>query len=963
MAFGGGGQLGSVHYDVEVRLDRFESDLNRARSAANRFSSDVGRSLTISGAEQGIGRSAGGISGHMASIGRGAATAGRGFNTGMNVIRTSVGRAEGAIFNLQNAAVALGGALAVREIIQYGDAWKLGQDRLRLATGSTEELAQVTDQLFDVAQRTRSAMDPIVGLYSRMEQATRHLGMSSGELVGITESVAQAIMISGTSAQGAAAVIEQFAQALSEGAFRGDELNTISGQSNRLLQALIAGYQELYPEIGLTNENYRKLASEGILTTDKNLRALTTQQAVLSKEAATMSTTVSGAFQQIDNALGRLIGTQLDATGASSGLADAMSQFAIFLGSDETVAAVDEITDSLGRFMDRMANAIRVFGAIGDSIRGFTQGLRDAADNIPVIGGLLQRAREGMGTQDQPISEWGRLGNRPDPKTFQIPDFFEERKTFERAPTGGAGGAAAGTGADDAAAKKAVQDYNSRLQSVQEAIRKATFEINSAGLPEAAQEVFATLSEFGIDVSKFSFDEPAGEINKLTDQFIALIPELERVRQAAEIGDVIQGMQQELEAGAASTDAYRALNEMFQEIGVNARVVGEELQLEGLSDEIATAAQEAFNLATRLNEAAQATGLADAIKDMNQQIAAGAGGTEQYRELNALFQELGINAQVVGEKLQFSGLSEKLGAAVQEAFDLKTELGEIEIDEEKAEKFKDALAEIKEETRAIGGAAEDIEDLNKLFEELGINAQAFADALIIGAHNTELQTQRAKEAYEATQTKITREKEFEAATAKTNVVLEAQATGARIISGELTQAVMGAQSFGEAMANIAQRIAEAVIEALIFASIMRLTAGPTAGIVGGIGGAPYAKGGVFQDGRVVPMARGGLIMGPTIRPMADGSTALMGEAGPEAVVPLERIGGKLGINAAGMGGSKTEVHIHPPANTQGRAEKSRDGGRVDVFFDEMMAANMRPGTRTAKALQARFGVKPSAGSV
>ncbi|OFW99173.1 MAG: hypothetical protein A3E78_14185 [Alphaproteobacteria bacterium RIFCSPHIGHO2_12_FULL_63_12] len=57
------------------------------------------------------------------------------------------------------------------------------------------------------------------------------------------------------------------------------------------------------------------------------------------------------------------------------------------------------------------------------------------------------------------------------------------------------------------------------------------------------------------------------------------------------------------------------------------------------------------------------------------------------------------------------------------------------------------------------------------------------------------------------------------------------------------------------------------------------------------------KGAAFDSGRVLPFARGGIVNGPTFFPMADGA-GLMGEAGPEAVLPLKRLhGGELGVRA------------------------------------------------------------------
>jgi len=64
---------------------------------------------------------------------------------------------------------------------------------------------------------------------------------------------------------------------------------------------------------------------------------------------------------------------------------------------------------------------------------------------------------------------------------------------------------------------------------------------------------------------------------------------------------------------------------------------------------------------------------------------------------------------------------------------------------------------------------------------------------------------------------------------------------------------------------------------------------------------PFEKGGAFSGGRVTPFARGGVVSGPTNFAMR-GGMGLMGEAGPEAIMPLTRgADGRLGVQARGGG--------------------------------------------------------------
>lgn len=80
------------------------------------------------------------------------------------------------------------------------------------------------------------------------------------------------------------------------------------------------------------------------------------------------------------------------------------------------------------------------------------------------------------------------------------------------------------------------------------------------------------------------------------------------------------------------------------------------------------------------------------------------------------------------------------------------------------------------------------------------------------------------------------------------------------------------------------------------------------GLVSGL--MPFAQGGAFSGGRVTPFARGGVVSGPVAFPMRGGA-GLMGEAGPEAILPLQRgADGRLGVAAGGGGGGGARVTVN-----------------------------------------------------
>jgi tape measure domain-containing protein len=99
----------------------------------------------------------------------------------------------------------------------------------------------------------------------------------------------------------------------------------------------------------------------------------------------------------------------------------------------------------------------------------------------------------------------------------------------------------------------------------------------------------------------------------------------------------------------------------------------------------------------------------------------------------------------------------------------------------------------------------------------------------------------------------------------------------------------------------------------------------------GLAGTANALGNIFAGGNVVPFARGGVVSGPTVFPMANGGVGLMGEAGPEAIMPLQRDGsGRLGVRAQGGGGMTFNVSIDARGADAGVEQRIRVGMALAV---------------------------------
>jgi hypothetical protein len=110
--------------------------------------------------------------------------------------------------------------------------------------------------------------------------------------------------------------------------------------------------------------------------------------------------------------------------------------------------------------------------------------------------------------------------------------------------------------------------------------------------------------------------------------------------------------------------------------------------------------------------------------------------------------------------------------------------------------------------------------------------------------------------------------------------------------------------------------------------------------------AGYADGGVFSGGREVAFAAGGVVSGPTTFPMRGGRVGLMGERGPEAIMPLARTkSGALGVRTEGGGGGVGNVTV---VNNTGVAATPRVNLKNDRMEIVLEAANMGAGMARAQ---------------
>lgn len=125
------------------------------------------------------------------------------------------------------------------------------------------------------------------------------------------------------------------------------------------------------------------------------------------------------------------------------------------------------------------------------------------------------------------------------------------------------------------------------------------------------------------------------------------------------------------------------------------------------------------------------------------------------------------------------------------------------------------------------------------------------------------------------------------------------------LTGALKSAAISGRDLDDILRRVGLNLAGLALEQGL-KPLQGLAGSLFSGVLGGLSGIlPFARGGV--PGHAVPFAAGGVVSSPSYFPMGK-NLGLMGEAGPEAIMPLQRgSDGRLGVAAAGGGGTVNVV--------------------------------------------------------
>jgi tape measure domain-containing protein len=203
-------------------------------------------------------------------------------------------RAERLGRSLSQAFAILGLAKLFRDLTSYGDALQTADNKIRTVVQSAEALLVIQQELFDVAEASRSSYEATATLFQRLDGALKGLGTSQADVLRLTELINKAVIISGASAQEASQGVYQLSQAFNKGKLDGDELKTI-------LEALPFVTDLLAKQLGVARGEIASLGAQGRITGGILMKAFSENADFIDGKWGQTTKTLGQSFVQLRN--------------------------------------------------------------------------------------------------------------------------------------------------------------------------------------------------------------------------------------------------------------------------------------------------------------------------------------------------------------------------------------------------------------------------------------------------------------------------------------------------------------------------------------------------------------------------------------------------------------------------------------------------------------------------------------
>lgn len=409
----------------------------------------------------------------------------------LNDSATRLGRALGALIGTYF------GVQGVRALLRVSDTYTVIENKLKLVTDGTQDLANVQAELIAISDRTFTSLSSNATLFNRLTIATREFGATQQDVLRGTEALQQTFRISGATAAEAANSTVQFAQGLAAGALRGDEFRSVAENNIRLQTLLAEG-------LGVTTGELKQMADQGQLTAEVIFPVLTDSLEKLNQEAENIAPTFAQAFDKVKEKIGQGIDETIRAESEFNNLGQAIADLSPVAKGFGVV--IGGVVVQLTEMVNKLNEILRLLNVLPAPLNEF---LDEPFSRVPSDFGLGPQFSE-ISQNDLNVSLGGtpnvpKPGSKPDiPDKFFLKQNEAKSKELERAARASKKAADAIVAANKRA-QKAIDDVTDSIE----------FETIQLTRSKVEQQVYNNLRAAGTTINT----EAGQQIARLTREY------------------------------------------------------------------------------------------------------------------------------------------------------------------------------------------------------------------------------------------------------------------------------------------------------------------------------------------------------------------------------------------------------------------------------------------------------------
>lgn len=251
-------------------------------------------------------------------------------------------RAEQAAAAFRNVIAAVASLATVKAIIHVGDEMQSIRTRIGQLPQTIGDAGEAFDEVARRASASGVKIEAYSSLYTKVGNAAKDYIKTQEDLLGITDTISQALVVGGASAQEASAVMTQFSQALASGVLQGDEFRSMAEAAPQYLD-------KLAETMNIPREQLKKMASEGKLTAKAVIEATRKMATYFGDKFKEMPMTVGRAMTVISNRFAVMI----DRMNRESLFITKIANF-ILAAFDKIEAGVYDLVKAFGGFENMM---------------------------------------------------------------------------------------------------------------------------------------------------------------------------------------------------------------------------------------------------------------------------------------------------------------------------------------------------------------------------------------------------------------------------------------------------------------------------------------------------------------------------------------------------------------------------------------------------------------------------------